>query len=199
MNTTDDTPGTRERLVSAMLHALRNRGLHGIGLTEILTQAQAPKGVLYHHFPQGKTELAVAAIEDASARLLSALDGLLSAKKDIPSALRSWLGSAQKQLEGSGFNNGCPLACVALESTSEDAALRQALATAFTAIRERLITALQASGMGAASARQTATLIVAAYEGALIQARVAGSTRTMADISESLIRIVQFELQTTTP
>jgi TetR/AcrR family transcriptional repressor of lmrAB and yxaGH operons len=46
-----------------MLTALRTKGFHGVGLSELLAQAQAPKGVLYHHFPGGKTELAVAAID----------------------------------------------------------------------------------------------------------------------------------------
>ena len=58
-----ETTPTRTRLITAMADALQRRGLHGVGLNEILRDAQAPKGVLYHHFPGGKTELAVAAIQ----------------------------------------------------------------------------------------------------------------------------------------
>ena len=59
----EGTPGTRDRLIGAMLQALSTRGLHGVGINELLVAARAPKGVLYHHFPGGKTELAVATIE----------------------------------------------------------------------------------------------------------------------------------------
>ena len=37
--TSTTAPGTRDRLVAAMLEALRTRGYHGIGLTELLTAA----------------------------------------------------------------------------------------------------------------------------------------------------------------
>ena len=60
MNATDSTPSTRDRLIAAMLDALRRRGYFGIGLNELLASANAPKGVLYHHFPGGKTELETA-------------------------------------------------------------------------------------------------------------------------------------------
>jgi len=186
---------TRERLVAAMLDALQRKGLHGIGLNELLETAQAPKGVLYHHFPQGKAELAVAAIEDATARVAVSLDAMLASHKEIVASLRCWLGGAQKQLEGSHFERGCPLAAIALESGTEDAAIRAALNQAFVTVRDRLGAGLRAAGLTPVRSRQVAALLVAGYEGALIQARVAGDTRPMGDITEALVRLVQFELQ----
>ena len=56
-----DPNPTRERLIAAMSDLLERRGFHGVGLSELLAQAQAPKGVLYHHFPGGKTALMKAA------------------------------------------------------------------------------------------------------------------------------------------
>ena len=82
---------TRDRLIAAMLNALRRKGYHGVGLSELLTEAGAPKGVLYHHFPQGKTELAVAAIEHAVDGLARALDKLLGADQDLASSLKAYL------------------------------------------------------------------------------------------------------------
>ena len=124
---TTPQPGTRDRLISAMASALQRRGLHGVGLAELLDQAGAPKGVLYHHFPGGKTELAVAAIEAVAQRVCAALDRVIAERADPVQALRQWLVGAGRQLEGSGFEHGCPLATVALESTADDVALRAAL------------------------------------------------------------------------
>ena len=192
--TSSRTPGTRDRLVAAMLDALRTRGYHGVGLAELLTAAQAPKGVLYHHFPGGKAELAVRAIESVVAKLGADLDKVLDRTADPVDALSAWMGSAQRVLAGSGFASGCPLATIALESTPDDLAIRAALAEGFASIRTRLADALAGAGMAQAQARGAAALIVSAYEGALLQARVAGSVQAMRDTSEALIGLLRLAL-----
>jgi len=179
-----------------MSAALQCRGLHGIGLTELLQTAKAPKGVLYHHFPGSKTELAVAAIDAAVAHLCRSLDTLLASQADPVDALRGWLGGAQKQLERSAFERGCPLAIVELESTADDAQILSPLATGFSALRERLGALLAQGGIAAPRAAVLATLIVAAYEDALIQARVAGNAQPMRDTADALLAMVASELPT---
>lgn len=164
---------TRTRLIHAMRDALQRRGLHGVGLNEILASAQAPKGVLYHHFPGGKTALAVAAIEDTAAEMGAALDRLMQQEPDPALALQAWVRSALKHLQASGFERGCPLATVALESTAGDAPLRQALDQAFATLRGHVGAALQRVGHEPADAEALAALVLAAYEGGLLQARVA--------------------------
>ena len=190
------TPGTRDRLIGAMLDALRTRGYHGVGLTELLTAAQAPKGVMYHHFPGGKTELAVCAIESVVTQLGADLDRVLLRVGDPADALAAWMASAQRSLEKSGFERGCPLATIALESTADDTTIRAALATGFAGIRARLAAALAGAGLAEPQARSLAALIVSAYEGALLQARVAGSVQAMRDTSEALIGLVRLALAT---
>ncbi len=184
------TPGTRERLIAAMTDALRRRGLHGVGLTELLAQAGAPKGVLYHHFPGGKAELAVAAIDDVVARMLRGLDALLASNPDPIEATRRWMAGATARLGDSGFESGCPLATVALESTPDDAALREALARACATLRERIAQALESHGEPRARAQGIAALIVATYEGGLLQARVAQSTTPIAQATDTLLSLL---------
>ena len=185
-----DARDTKDRLVAAMADALQRRGLHGVGLTELLALAGAPKGVLYHHFPGGKTELAVAAIGAVAQRMLAALDKALAATTDPADALRAWLQRAQRQLGASGFERGCPLATVALESTHDDTALRVALGQAFEMIRERIAAAFVAAGHAPARARDLAVLVVATYEGALLQSRVAGSVEPMARAFDALLALL---------
>lgn len=183
-------PGSRERLIAAMTDALRRRGLHGIGLNELLQSASAPKGVLYHHFPGGKTELAIAAIDDVVARMLTSLDRLLLAEPDPIAALQRWVASATQRLQQSGFEAGCPLATVGLESTPDDVALRDALASAFSRMRERLALALQAAGQPQPRAAGLAALIVATYEGGLLQARVAQNPEPIEQATGALLDLL---------
>ena len=183
----DSPAGTRDRLIGAMLEALGTRGFHGVGISELLSRAQAPKGVLYHHFPGGKTEWAVAAIETVVVHITGALDDLFARHDDPVQALALWMQQAQSILQGSGFQRGCPLATIALESTTEDTAIRGAVAKGFAAIRDCLKRALVASGIEAQQAAGLSSLIVSAYEGGLIQARVAGSAGPLQDTATTLL------------
>jgi TetR/AcrR family transcriptional regulator, lmrAB and yxaGH operons repressor len=187
--------GTRERLVTAMSRALQRRGYHGVGLAELLAEAEAPKGVLYHHFPGGKQQLAVAAIEAIAAHISASLERLVASGADPLPMLEGWLAMAEQQLVKSGFERGCPLATVALETTVDDVAVRAALAAAFAAIRERLARLLAGAGVPATQAAGLAALVVAAYEGALMQARVAGSGAPMTDAAQALLALLRHEIE----
>ncbi len=182
---------TRERLISAMADQLARRGLHGVGLNELLAQAQAPKGVMYHHFPGGKNALAIAAIEQIAQRIGGSLDRLLQKESDPIVALRSWIQDAQRRLDASGFERGCPLATVALETTADDTDLRAAIAGAFAALRNHISGALVRAGMETTRAQGLASLLVATYEGGLLQARVAGSGEPMMQATQALLSLLQ--------
>lgn len=186
------TLNSRDRLIAAMADALQRRGLHGVGVSELLGQAQSPKGVLYHHFPGGKVELAMAAIDSVVARLTARL-GALAAQPEPLRALADWLAQAERQLRDSGFERGCPLATVALESGPDDTQLREALARAFAALRQALADLLSKAGIAPARAEALASLVLSAYEGALLQARVAGDGAAMRTTSALLLDILRHE------
>jgi TetR/AcrR family transcriptional regulator, lmrAB and yxaGH operons repressor len=181
---------TRTRLIRAMQYFLATRGFHGIGLSELLTHAKAPKGVMYHHFPGGKTELALVALEESTQAMLRQLDKALAKTTSTSGAIALWFEGSIKLLSQDNFELGCPLATVALESTSEDAELRQAIAKSFSLIREALSRIFEKQ-TDAAHAKQLAALFVAAYEGALMQARVAQSAKPLRDALLALLPLIQ--------
>ena len=111
----------------------------------------------------------MASIHAVAAYLLADLERLNARHADPFSAMGAWMASAQKALEKSGFDRRSFLATAALESTSDDGAIRLALARGFEAIRASLAKVLQRAGMTAAVARACAALTASAYEGALIQ------------------------------
>ena len=94
------------------------------------------------------------------------------------------MGSAQKALAVSGFERGCPLATVALESAPDDIATRETL---------------QQAGIEAIRAHSLAALTVSAYEGALVRSRVAGNVDAMQATSQALMDLVRMSLPTDQP
>jgi TetR/AcrR family transcriptional repressor of lmrAB and yxaGH operons len=101
---------------------------------------------------------------------------------------------AQKTLLGIGYEVGCPLATIALESTAQDKPIRQAVAKGFEAIRSTLKKALVANGLDSKRAASLAAMVVSAYEGGLIQARVAGSKKPLQDTAHMLLEVLQSSL-----
>jgi TetR/AcrR family transcriptional regulator, lmrAB and yxaGH operons repressor len=187
---------TRDRLIAAMLNALRRTGFYGVGLSALLSEAGAPKGVMYHHFPGGKSELAIAAIDLVVNQISGGLQKLMQRHADPADALQAWMASAQKLLVGSGYQQGCPLASMASESTPEDTAIREALAKGFARIRQQLSLALESAGVAPERSANLAALIVSAYEGALIQARVAGQVDTMKNTTAALVDLIRLSIAT---
>ena len=49
--------GTRERIVTSSAELFRRQGYTGTGMKQIVAEAQAPFGSIYHFFPGGKEEL----------------------------------------------------------------------------------------------------------------------------------------------
>ena len=80
---------------------------------------------------------------------------------------------------------------MALESGSDDAALRSELAAAFATMRGRIAAALVRAGHPQALADGLAALIVAAYEGGLLQARVAQHTAPLVMAMDALRALLQ--------
>lgn len=93
--TNAETPRpTKERLIHAAAGLFRTHGYHGVGLSDLLSAAKAPKGSLYHHFPNGKSDLALAAATWAS-------DGMLRI-------------IAQSFADAPGFHEGAKTLCYKL-------------------------------------------------------------------------------------
>ncbi len=170
---------------------IQRRGMNASGLTDVLEQAGAPKGVLYYHFPGGKSELTVAAITASVDQLADSLQRALSEGHDPLKSLERWLVRSAENLSSTDFMRGCPLATVALESTADDIGIRAALASGFQRMREIIAEHLSAAGHGSADAARIAFAIVAAYEGGLLQARVSGDVLPMIDSCQYLLRIVR--------
>jgi AcrR family transcriptional regulator len=67
---------TREKLLDVLVAMFRKNGYDGTSVADITAATGLGKSSLYHHFPGGKAEIAVAMLEHLSARLRPALEAL---------------------------------------------------------------------------------------------------------------------------
>jgi len=184
---------SRQILVKTMQSALQSKGLHGVGLSEILKTAGLPKGSLYYHFPGGKEELALAAIANAEQEMARFLEQVFARFDDPLDALAAWIDSALQRIAASRFKLGCPLAAAALDCSPDDTDLLLALHGAFTNLRDQLAGHLSRAGFPADAATDLAVLVLTSYEGGLMMARAAGSTDPIERAFRALLSHVRLQ------
>jgi TetR/AcrR family transcriptional regulator, lmrAB and yxaGH operons repressor len=183
---TEATKGerTRKKLIDATAALLRRQGYHATGLSDIVAESGAPRGSLYFYFPGGKDELARAALLASAAEWRARLDAATAGARDLGEAIDATVALLADDLEASGWDNGCPVAAVALESTSE--LVRRTVEEHFESWLSVLAERLSALGVAPAPARQLATVALSAFEGALLLARVTRSRAPLVAVGQAL-------------
>ncbi len=161
---------TRARLVAAATRLLARDGYRGLSVAELLHEAGAPSGSLYHHFPGGKEELAATAIREAGAGAQAAMASLLERAGPRP-AVEALFALALAQARGSGWLLGCPIGTPASDGVAGSEAIRAAVAESLDGWLGVIADALTARGVPQDRAAETAALVIAAYEGAILIAR----------------------------
>ena len=66
----------RKKMIESAATLLAMCGLQGTAFTDVVERSGAPRGSIYHHFPEGKDQLVDEAMELAGERALHALDAL---------------------------------------------------------------------------------------------------------------------------
>jgi TetR/AcrR family transcriptional repressor of lmrAB and yxaGH operons len=179
---------TRKKLIDATGALLRKQGFHGTGLSDIVAESGAPRGSLYFYFPGGKDELARAALEAAGALWRTRIEAVVADAKDLGAAIGAVVDVLADDLEASGFEHGCPVAAVALESTSE--LVRKTIVAHYAAWEVGITERLVAGGIAAGAAKQLATVVLASIEGALLLARVQRSRAPLVAVGHALRAMV---------
>ena len=182
----DSHRSSRDAFIDTTGSLLRRQGYSGTGLNEIVARSGAPKGSLYFHFPGGKEELAVAAMQRTGEQLRGAVAGILASSDDFGEALARLIDTLGAGLERSGYRDGCPIATVTLEAAGGSEPIRAAAAAAFDSWLDALQRRLEKTGMPALAARQRSLLTLSAIEGALVLARATHDLAPLAAVREEL-------------
>lgn len=181
---------TRARLTTAAAALLQRQGYHATGLAQIVEESGAPRGSLYFHFPGGKEELAVAALRDAGAAWRTRIEAAVDIATDLGAAVVAVCRLFANDLAASGWQQGCPLATVALEASATSEPVRQTCADHYAGWEASITQRLIDAGFAPALAQHTSTFVLAAIEGAMLLARVERSARPLEIVGESLRLLV---------
>src|SRR5271166_2700605 len=178
---------SREAFVESTVRLLRRKGYAASGLNEIVARSGAPKGSLYFHFPGGKQELALAAMEQTGEELRGAISAVMASGSGAGESLKALIDALAAGLEASGYRDGCPIATITLEAAAGSEAVRTTAERIFSSWLTELESALIAEGMQSSAAERRAMLALAAIEGALILARARRDTGPLRAVRDELL------------
>lgn len=171
-------------MVLATLDLLRASGLSGAGLNAVIAASGAPKGSLYHYFPEGKKQLVAAALDQYAKRVSEGLRTAMAAPIPLARRVRMLFDRTADNLETERFEKSCAVASVTLDLEGDDDALRPLCEAIFSAWHRAI-----ADGLGDLPAKRraaVATLILGSLEGAMVLARAHASPQPLRDTGHAL-------------
>jgi len=176
--------GTREAMLGSAIRLFRERGVGDTSFADVLEASGAPRGSVYHHFPGGKKQLVSEAIESAGAYVAANFEN----SEDGPSEMVDRFARFyMRELERTGFREGCPLMAAAVAGAKEEASVPAA--RAFSQIQDSLTGSLEQAGIDADRARSLATLAISAIEGAIVLSRTEKSVEPLDRTRRELARL----------
>ncbi|HKU08932.1 MAG TPA: TetR/AcrR family transcriptional regulator [Bradyrhizobium sp.] len=184
-------PKHRGAIVRAAATLFRRNGYAATGVNEIAEVAGAPKGSLYHYFPDGKDQIGEAAVRFAGKGLVATFEKLEQEHRTAAAMVQAYCRLLAGWMAKSGFRDGCPISTTLLESVPQSEGITQAGREAFAAWRAVIARALLRDGFSQQEARRLAVLAISGIEGALILARVESSGAPIEDVARSLAIVLR--------
>lgn len=184
---------TRSQVLATAQHLFQRQGYHATGVHQILTEANAPKGSLYHHFPGGKQQLATESVGLGAQELGDAIDAVIADSVDLPTAIRTIADFLASRLEDSNFLDGCPIASVAIDAGDNDP-IREACRAGYDRWLVSIADALVDAGLRRPNATDLALMILSTLEGGLLLARTRRDANNLRSVGDRIAALVGTEL-----
>jgi TetR/AcrR family transcriptional repressor of lmrAB and yxaGH operons len=173
----------RQKMIDGAVRLLAQRGLQATSFSEVLELTGAPRGSIYHHFPDGKDQLVAAAVDLAGTRALELLEQWAD---DSPVAItEKFLGMWRALLVHARFTAGCSVLAVTVASGSPE--LLEHSKAVFRSWRGRLAELFEKGGLSEPDATRFAALLVASSEGAVVLSRAEQSLEPFELVAGSLV------------
>jgi len=163
----------------------RDRGFDGTGVREVVVRAGAARGAIYHHFPQGKLQLATEVADLTGGRIAEIVEAECKAHPPHE-AVQRLVGIAEQIIFEPDLRPGCPVAAVTLAADDPNGQLRATAARSFDRWQAAIADCLIRVDLPSENAQRFATLAVASVEGSLLLCRAQKSPQPLRDVGLAL-------------
>ncbi len=172
---------------------LRERGAAGVTVDEVLARSGAPRGSVYHHFPEGRSQILREALDYAGKKITETIDE--AAGKSSTILLTRFVELWEDALIASDYSAGCPVLAAAVGSGDDDQQLTALAGDIFSRWREASKQAFIREGFEESEAASLADTTISATEGAVVLCRSVRSLQPLHEVAaqiEFLIKAKEF-------
>ncbi|MBP2473371.1 TetR/AcrR family transcriptional repressor of lmrAB and yxaGH operons [Crossiella equi] len=187
---TKTEPGTRDRILAATSRLLERQGYHATGVKQIAQEAKATLGSVYHFFPGGKVELAVASVHHVNTTYAAHLQALLDSHPHPADAIEAWAQDTATYIENSNWTEGCPITATALESAGQTPELQEACRATFANWESLVRAKLESAGLPTPDATDLAATVLNTLTGAEVSTQLTRTTTPMTQAATHLRRLL---------
>ena len=180
-------------MIQAAETLLRESGLAGAGIKQLVARSGAPVGSVYHFFPGGKTQIVTETLRLHSGKAVKLFEHAFGdAAVPLPARLRALFRMAAAGFEAAGADKSCAIACVTLDLRASDHSLRQVCHASFNQWVDEIGSHLPWPDVE--TRRSFAMMVVLTLEGAFILARAEQSGNAFTTAGDWLARLAQSTL-----
>ena len=182
---------TKVRILDTTAELFRRYGYTGTGLKQVVAEAGAPFGSVYHFFPGGKAQLGEEVIRRSGQMYLELVLAVLDGATDLVAGVGDVFSGAAEVLRETDYIDACPIATVALEMASSNEVLRVATADVFESWTAAATDRFERAGIDAGPARVLAMAVIELLEGAFLLSRAARTTEALDAAGSAAVALVR--------
>jgi AcrR family transcriptional regulator len=171
-------------MLVAAAELLRERGAAGVTVDAVLARSGAPRGSVYHHFPDGRGQILREALQFAGDEMTATIER--AADVGAVAFLRQAAGLWRTTLIDSEFTAGSPVLAAAAGSGADEQQLASVAADILRRWREASRQAFMREGFGPDEATALAHTTISALEGAVVLCRATRSAQPIDDVARQL-------------
>jgi TetR/AcrR family transcriptional regulator, lmrAB and yxaGH operons repressor len=175
---------TRKKMLISAAEVMRERGAAGVTIDEVLARSGAPRGSVYHHFPDGRNQILAEALQYSGNSITAMIDD--AAGWGARALLGEFVDFWQRLLTDADFTAGCPVVAAAIGSNDDDPKLSVEAGVILGRWCTALTGAFVNDGFADDDAASLAVMAIAALEGAIVLSRSTRCVRPLSQVGEQL-------------
>ena len=176
----------KNRILETAARLFQRQGYHATGLNQIVVESGTPKGSLYYYFPNGKEELAVAAIGLIRDEIEMRIRQFLAGIDDPSDAIQAMIREMAKEFDEPEYIIHCTVSLLTLEVSLLSEPLRLACMECVEAWERAFAEKLEQSGCDAQRSRELGILMQSMIDGAMISSLGKRSMEPLLHVAEQI-------------
>lgn len=195
---------SKDVLIETASRLFKVRGYCGVGLNDIIEESGIPKGSLYYYFPEGKEQLAIAAIDNTKKLVMADIQRVFNENSHVGTAstgtsnpidaFQAYVYELSRVFGEGGDPIGSPIGTIAGEKHSTSEPIRLACEATFKDWQSIYTKQFLEAGYAEQQATSLAIVFHALTEGGILLALTMKSGKPLEAIAEQIPSLFAKEL-----